>query len=234
MVATHLPAARPRRLRVLVVEPLELVRKGIHGVLAAEEDMTVLATAEPDARFLARVREFGPDVALVDFDSAGAESREFLRRLALNFPGLSLVVLAQQPDLETFLAAVRLGARGYLLKSVGGAALGQAIRSMAAGGSVLDAVVARRLLDYAASQPFLPALRGDVLSRAAGSLGSLSIREGQVLHSLAQGLSNKEIAVALGLSVGTVKTHLRHIFRKLGVSDRTSAALAALRGNAIS
>jgi DNA-binding NarL/FixJ family response regulator len=73
-----------------------------------------------------------------------------------------------------------------------------------------------------------------MLDRAAGSLRSLSTREAQVLHSLAHGLSNKEIAAALGLSVGTVKTHLRHIFRKLGVSDRTSAAVAVLRGSASS
>ena len=232
MVTTHLPAARPRRFRVLVVEPLELVREGIHGVLAAEEDMSVLAAADPDVRCLSRAREFAPDVALVDFDSAGAESREFLRRLALNLPGVPLVALAQEPDLENLLAAVRLGARGYVLKSVGGAALAQAIRGTGSGGSVIDPIVARRLLDYVASQPFLPALRHDVLGRAAGSLRLLSTREAQVLHSLAQGLSNKEIAAALGLSVGTVKTHLRHIFRKLGVSDRTSAAVAVLRGSA--
>jgi len=217
-----------------VVEPLELVREGIHGVLAAEEDMSVLVAAYPDVRSLSPAREFAPDVALVDFDSGGAESREFLRRLALDLPGVPLVALAQGPDLEDLLAAVRLGARGYLLKSVGGAALAQAIRGTGGGGSVIDPIVARRLLDYVASQPILPALRHDVLGRAAGSLRLLSTREAQVLHSLAQGLSNKEIGAALGLSVGTVKTHLRHIFRKLGVSDRTSAAVAVLRGSASS
>jgi DNA-binding NarL/FixJ family response regulator len=219
-------------LRVLVVEPLELVRQGIHGILAAEEDMTVLATADADMQSLSRVREFTPDVALVDFDAAGAENREFLDRLAVNLPDVPLIALAEEPDLEKFLAAVRLGARGYILKSVRGTALAEAIRGMGEGGSVVDPIVARRLLDYVAAQPFLPALRGGVLNRAAASLGSLSPREEQVLHSLAQGLSNKEIGAALGLSVGTVKTHLRHIFRKIGVSDRTSAALAALRGDA--
>jgi len=234
MVTTLLPAARPRRFRVLVVEPLELVREGIHGVLAAEEDMSVLAAADPDVRSLSRASEFAPDVALVDFDSGGAESREFLRRLALDLPGVPLVALAQEPELESLLAAVRLGARGYVLKSVGGAALAQAIRGTGSGGSVIDHIVARRLLDYIAAQPFLPALRDGVLGRAAGCLRLLSTREGQVLHLLAQGLSNKEIGAALGLSVGTVKTHLRHIFRKLGVSDRTSAAVAVLRGSATS
>jgi DNA-binding NarL/FixJ family response regulator len=232
MVTTRLPAARLQTLRVLVVEPLELVREGIHGVLAAEEDMSVLAAADPDVRSLSQAREFAPDVALVDFDSAGPDSREFLHRLALNLPGVPLVALAQEPDLESLLTAVRLGARGYVLKSVGGVALAQAIRGTSSGGSIVDPVVARRLLDYVASQPFLPALRDNVLGRAAGSLRLLSTREAQVLHSLAQGLSNKEIAAALGLSVGTVKTHLRHIFRKLGVSDRTSAAVAVLRGSA--
>jgi DNA-binding NarL/FixJ family response regulator len=234
MVTTSLPAARPRRFRVLVVEPLELVREGIQGVLAAEEDMSVLAAADSNVRSLSPAREFAPDVALVDFDSGGAESREFLRRLALNLPGVPLVALAQEPDLQNLLAAVRLGARGYLLKSVGGTALARAIRGTGSGGSVIDPIVARRLLDYVASQPILPALRHDVLGRAAGSLRLLSTREAQVLHSLAQGLSNKEIGTALGLSVGTVKTHLRHIFRKLGVSDRTSAAVAVLRGSASS
>jgi DNA-binding NarL/FixJ family response regulator len=232
MVTTHLPAARPRRFRVLVVEPLELVREGVHGVLAAEEDMSVLAAADPDVRCLSRAREFSPDVALVGFDSASAEGREFLRRLALGFPGVPLIALAQEPDVENLLAAVRLGARGYVLKSVGASALAQAIRGTGSGGSVIDPIAARRLLDYVASQPFLPALRHDVLGRAAVSLRSLSARETQVLHCLAQGLSNKEIAATLGLSVGTVKTHLRHIFRKLGVSDRTSAAVAVLRGSA--
>jgi DNA-binding NarL/FixJ family response regulator len=229
MVTARLPIARPRRFRVLVVEPLELVREGIYGVLAAEEDMAVLAAAEPDAQPPGPSGEFAPDVVLVDFDPATTESRDFLRRLPARHPGVPLVALAQEPDLENLLAAVRLGARGYILRSVGGAALAQAIRATGAGGAVIDPVVARRLLDYVASQPFLPALRHTALNRAVGSLGSLSTREEQVLHSLSQGLSNKEIATALGLSVGTIKTHLRHIFRKLGVSDRTSAAVAVLR-----
>jgi len=194
--------------------------------------MTVLAAADPDVRALGGARQFAPDVAVVDFDPSGTESREFFRSLATDLPGVPLVALAEEPDLEKFLAAVRLGARGYLLKSVAGNRLAEAIRGTSDGGSVVDPIVARRLLDYVASQPFLPALRGNILARAAGSLGSLSLREEEVLHSLAQGLSNKEIAAALGLSVGTVKTHLRHIFRKIGVSDRTSAALAALRGHA--
>jgi DNA-binding NarL/FixJ family response regulator len=229
MVTTRLPAARPQRLRVLVVEPLELVREGIHRVLSAEEDMTVMAAAEPDVHSIGRVREFAPDVALVHFDSAGAEIREFIRRLTVNSPNVRLIALAQEPDLNKFLAAVHLGVCGYLQKSVGGTALAQAIRSTLAGGSAIDPVVASRLLEYLALQPFLPPPRGSVLDQAAGSLGSLSVREAQVLHSLAQGLSNKEIASALGLSIGTVKTHLRHIFRKLGVPDRTSAVVAVLR-----
>jgi DNA-binding NarL/FixJ family response regulator len=150
----------------------------------------------------------------------------------VNFPDLRLIALAQEPDLNKFLAAVRLGVCGYLQKSVGGTALAEAIRSTRAGGSVIDPVVARRLLEYLALQPFLPASRGGVLDQASGSLGSLSAREAQVLHSLAQGLSNKEIASALGLSIGTVKTHLRHIFRKMGVPDRTSAVVAVLRSGA--
>jgi len=194
--------------------------------------MTVMAAADPDVSSLGRARDFDPDIALVHFDSGGPDIREFLHRLTANLPGVPLIALGQEPDLDKFLAAVRLGARGYLRRSVGGAALAQAIRSTDAGGSVIDPVVARRLLDYLASQAFLPPLRGSVLDQAAGSLGSLSAREGQVLHALAQGLSNKEIGAALRLSVGTVKTHLRHIFRKLGVSDRTSAAVAVLRGGA--
>ena len=232
MVTTRLPAARPQRLRVLVVEPLELVREGIHRVLSAEDDMTVMAAADPDLHSLGRAREFAPDVALVHFDSACTEVREFVHRLTVNFPDLRLIALAQEPDLNKFLAAVRLGVCGYLQKSVGGTALAQAIRSTRAGGSAIDPVVARRLLEYLALQPFLPASRGGVLDQASGSLGSLSAREAQVLHSLAQGLSNKEIAAALGLSIGTVKTHLRHIFRKLGVPDRTSAVVAVLRSGA--
>ena len=232
MVTARLPIARPRRFRVLVVEPLELVREGIYGVLAAEEDMAVLAAAEPDVQSPGPAGEFAPDVVLVDFDPATTESRDFLRRLPTKHPGVPLVALAQEPDLENLLAAVRLGARGYILRSVGGAALAQAIRATGGGGSVIDPIVARRLLDYVASQPFLPALRHNALNRAVGSLGSLSTREEQVLHSLSQGLSNKEIATALGLSVGTIKTHLRHIFRKLGVADRTSAAVAVLRVSA--
>ena len=232
MVTTRLPAARPQRLRVLVVEPLELVREGIHRVLSAEDDMSVLAAADPDVSSLGRAREFAPDVALVHFDSASVEVRDFFRRLTANSPGVRLIALAQEPDLNKFLAAVRLGVCGYLQKSVGGAALAQAIRSTRAGGSALAPMVARRLLEYLALQPFLPPIRGGILDQASGSLDSLSAREAQVLHSLAQGLSNKEIASTLSLSIGTVKTHLRHIFRKLGVPDRTSAVVAVLRSGA--
>jgi DNA-binding NarL/FixJ family response regulator len=154
MVTTRLPAARPQRLRVLVVEPLELVREGIHRVLSAEDDMSVMAAADPDVSSLGRAREFAPDVALVHFDSASVEVRDFFRRLTANSPGVRLIALAQEPDLNKFLAAVRLGVSGYLQKSVGGAALAQAIRSTGPA-APQSTPVARRLLEYLALQPFL-------------------------------------------------------------------------------
>jgi len=228
MTTTQPSIASARRLRVLVLEPFELLREGIQGALAACDDLAVALDVSTDAESLARIRRPPPDVVLVGADPLRPEGLETIRQATQAFGGAPVVVLAEDPTLEPFLAAVGAGASGYLLRSVRGAALADAVRTTAYGGSAIDALVARRLVEQMASQPLFGALRGPPVADAS-VLNSLSHREAEVLQLLARAMSNKEIAAALGLRVGTVKTHLRHVFRKLQVSDRTSAALAALR-----
>ena len=228
MAATQPSIAATRRLRVLVLEPFELLREGIHGALSVYDDLAVALEVSDELESLARGRRPSPDVVLVGADPSRPEGLETIRRASETLAGAPVVVLAVDASLDPFLAAVRAGASGYVLRSVRGAALADAVRVTAYGGSVIDPLVARSLVEQMASQPLLGGFRGPPAADPS-VLGSLSQREAEVLHLLSRGMSNKEIASALRLRVGTVKTHLRHIFRKLQVSDRTSAALVALR-----
>ena len=228
-MATSQPSiAAARRLRVLVLEPFELLREGIQGALSGCEDLAVALDVSADGESLARAHRPPPDVVLLGTDPGRTDGLEAIRRVSQAFSGRPVVVLAQDASLDPFLAAVRAGASGYVLRSVRGAALADAVRTTAYGGSVIDPLVARRLVEQIASQPLFAGWRSRALADPS-LLNSLSHREAEVLQLLAQGMSNKEIASTLRLSVGTVKTHLRHVFRKLQVADRTSAALAALR-----
>jgi two-component system, NarL family, response regulator len=199
------------KIRVLVIDDHAVVRVGVRTLVNAEPDMEVVAEAGDAAEALAAYSRHRPDVVLADLrlpDVSGAGLIQQLRRLD---PQARIVVLTSYDADEDVYQAVRAGARGYLLKGTfPDGILEAAIRRVHAGEQVLPPPVAALL----ASREAQPAL---------------SPREVAVLELVARGLSNREIGDVLRTSAGTVKTHLKRIFVKLGVGDRTEAALIAVQ-----
>lgn len=222
-------------VRILIADSAELVRRGIRDVLARSRRFSVVGEVAQAEEVVEACLEFVPDVVFLglgrDSDDGPGSSAGLsaLRRVLQLEPSVCVLVLVDGDTVEGLLEPVRAGARGVLLRDAPASTLLEALRDVLAGGAALDPRLTRSLFEQLAADLVAPALsaRGPKLEPSV--LGVLSPREQEVLHSLAQGKRNKEIAVELGVSVGTVKTHLRHIFRKLTVADRTAAVLTALR-----
>ncbi|MFF4578913.1 response regulator [Streptomyces sp. NPDC001389] len=210
-------ADTPGRIRVLLVDDHQVVRRGLRTFLEVQEDIEVVGEAADGAEGTARAEELRPDVILMDVTMPGTDGIEALRRLRdLGNPARVLVVTSFTEQ-RTVVPALRAGAAGYLYKDIDPDALAGAIRSVHAGHVLLQPEVAEALL--AAQDQGAPAARP----------GSLTEREREVLGLIADGRSNREIARALVLSEKTVKTHVSNILMKLDLSDRTQAALWAVR-----
>ncbi|MFJ8161614.1 response regulator [Streptomyces sp. NPDC096136] len=208
----------PGRIRVLLVDDHQVVRRGLRTFLEVQEDIEVVGEAADGAEGTARAEELRPDVILMDVTMPGTDGIEALRRLRdLGNPARVLIVTSFTEQ-RTVVPALRAGAAGYLYKDIDPDALAGAIRSVHAGHVLLQPEVAEALL---AAQ--------DDQGAPAGRPGSLTDREREVLGLIADGRSNREIARALVLSEKTVKTHVSNILMKLDLSDRTQAALWAVR-----
>ncbi|MEV4108522.1 response regulator transcription factor [Nonomuraea sp. NPDC049695] len=196
-------------LRVLIVDDHPVVREGLRGMLQAEPDIEVVGEAGSADEAVAVVPRLRPDVILMDLRMPGGDGVSAIGRLGSD---RRVVVLTTYEDDGEILRAVSAGAAGYLLKDVSRADLARAVRAAARGETVLSPSVAARLADR----------------RAAPGQPVLSAREREVLELVAEGLTNAEIGRRLYIGEATVKTYLLRVFGKLGVSDRTSAVLAAL------
>lgn len=224
---TPLESTSDHGLSVLIVEPLEVVRAGLRGLLERAPDMTVVGEATTGEEAVEQAEQLSPAVALVGLDPSEPGSVESIRRIANGPRRTGVIVVREGASAEALVVALRAGAQGYLSREVGGEFLVEAVRVVSRGGAVVDPGAAQHLVACLVPTPglgFAPSR-----PRPVPPFHALSQRESQVLRSLVEGLSNKQIALDLGLRVGTVKTHVHNIFRKLGVSDRTSAALAAVR-----
>jgi DNA-binding NarL/FixJ family response regulator len=197
-------------IRVLAADDHPLARAGLEQLLGALDDIELVGTAEngDEAVRLTVARE--PDVVLMDLEMPDKDGIQATRELLARRPGTAVVVLTSFSDRERILAALDAGATGYLLKDAEPGELARAIHVAAGGQSPLDPRAARELL--ADRRAFGP---------------QLSAREEEVLALLAHGLPNKLIARRLQISERTVKGHLTHIFERIGVTDRTQAALWA-------
>ncbi|MCX4630625.1 response regulator transcription factor [Streptomyces sp. NBC_01443] len=203
-------------IRVLLVDDHQVVRRGLRTFLEVQDDIEVVGEAADGDEGVARAEELRPDVILMDIKMPGTDGIEALRRLrALANPARVLIVTSFTEQ-RTVVPALRGGAAGYVYKDIDPDALAGAIRSVHAGHVLLQPEVAEALL----SQEEQP-------SSSRG--GSLTEREREVLSLIADGRSNREIARALVLSEKTVKTHVSNILMKLDLSDRTQAALWAVR-----
>jgi DNA-binding NarL/FixJ family response regulator len=196
-------------IRVLLVDDHPLVRAGLAGLLAAE-GFDVAGQASNGTEALAADREFEPDVVLMDLSMPEMGGAEATRRLLAQHPGARVIILTSFHQQARVLEALRAGAVGFLLKDSDPADVAAAVRSAAQGDSPVD-----------------PRVAGYLLPGATASGDRLSAREEQVLRLVAEGMSNKQIGASLGIAERTVKVHLGSVFRRIGVEDRTSAALWA-------
>jgi len=206
-------------IRVMLVDDQNLVRKGVRSLLELSAEIEVVAEATDGAEALRTIPQVKPDVVLLDMRMPGLSGVDVLRRLndAGELP--PTIILTTFDDDELVLTGIRNGARGYLLKDVSLEQLVNAIRTVAAGGTIVKPAVTERLLK---------GLEG--LHTEFSSLDRpdpLTERETEILRLMAGGYSNKEIANSLGVAEGTVKNHVSNILSKLGVRDRTRAVLKA-------
>ena len=207
-------------IRVLICDDQQVVCEGLRTILSAAPQIEVVGLARHGAEALERIAAARPDVVLMDLKMPVMDGVQATREIRSRFPGVRVLVLTTYDADQWVLDAIRAGASGYLLKDSPGDALIAAVEGTAAGKTHLDPAVAGRLLEQLA--------RG---APAAPSplLDSLTEREREVLGLLGRGYSNAAIASQLHLTEGTVRNHVSAILGKLGVADRTQAALIALR-----
>ncbi len=213
--------AQPTPIRILLVDDQRLMREGLRILLELEPDLEVVGEAGDGQAALEAYAALRPDVVLMDVRMPGMDGVEATWRLRERWPEARVIILTTFDDDEYVFEGLRAGALGYLLKDVSGQELAEAVRTVAGGGALIEPSVARKVLaEFARLAP--PARPIE-----AGLPDPLSEREREVLRLLAQGLTNREIAARLHLAEGTVKNYVTHILQKLGVRDRTQAALRA-------
>ena len=196
-------------IRVLITDDHPLARAGLEHLLGALDDITVVGAAGSGAEAVRLAGEHEPDVVLMDLEMPDMDGIETTQALRARQPGAAVVVLTSFSDRERILAALDAGAVGYLLKDADPEELARAIRAAARGEAPLHPLAARELLDRHRAGP------------------QLTDRESEILALVAQGLPNKLIARRLAISERTVKGHLTRVFERIGVTDRTQAALWA-------
>jgi DNA-binding NarL/FixJ family response regulator len=206
---------------VLLVDDQKLMREGLRILLELEPDLQVVGEAEDGEAALVAYQTHQPDVVLMDVRMPGMDGVEATWRLRERWPQARIIILTTFNDDEYVFEGLRAGALGYLLKDISGADLAQAIRTVAAGGALVEPSVAQKVLAEFAR--LLPPARPP----HEGLPEPLTEREQEILRLLTRGLSNREIGMRLSLAEGTVKNYVTQILQKLGVRDRTQAALRA-------
>ncbi|HZJ05626.1 MAG TPA: response regulator transcription factor [Nocardioidaceae bacterium] len=196
-------------ITVLIVDDHPLFREGLSGLLATVQDVQVVGSVGEGESAVRRTLELRPDVVLMDLNLPGVPGLEATRRILASGVNANILVLTMVDDDDSVLAALRVGARGYVLKGAAQEEVLAAIRAVASGGAVFGPGVAERVLSGGRNQ----------------GNRDLTEREAEVLALIAQGRSNPEIAGELGVSVKTVQNHVSHVLAKMQVRDRTQAAL---------
>jgi two-component system, NarL family, response regulator LiaR len=197
-------------IRVLIADDHAVVRQGLRTFLDLQEDIEVVGEAADGDEAVAAAERLAPDVVLLDLVMPRRDGIQALRLLRERVPAARAIVLSSFVDDDKLFPAVRAGAAGYLLKDVQPQELVAAIRTVHGGGALLHPSVAARLMHELAADPLTP-------------------REREVLVLIGRGMANKRIALELGIAEKTVKAHVSSVLAKLGVADRTQAALYAVR-----
>ncbi|MFE0172455.1 response regulator [Streptomyces sp. NPDC059002] len=214
--------ARMNVVRVLVADDQPVIRAGLRTLLGAADDMVVVGEACDGAEVVSMARELVPDVVLLDLRMPGVDGIDATIQLARSTPSARVLVLTNYDTDEAVLAAFEAGAAGLLLKTSSPRELLSSVRSVAAGASVLSHSVMKRLMTRPAPRARLPRV-----AELAGKVASFGEGEVKVLALVGAGMSNKEISEALHLSLTSVKTYVSRILRRLGLENRTQAAILA-------
>src|SRR5438034_3854119 len=212
------PRARAMTIKVAIADDHSLVRQGLRRYLDTAEDIEVVGEAANGEEAITLIDKASPDIVLLDIRMPEMDGLEAARKIRERFPKVGVIMLTAYDDRQFVVEAVRAGARGYVLKARDAEHLIQTVRLVAGGNMVID--------------PQLVVALAEELSQAKErdrKAETLTARELEVLQLLAFGHTNKDIADQLFISPDTVKTHLEHIFEKLGAADRTAAVAEALR-----
>jgi DNA-binding NarL/FixJ family response regulator len=210
-------------IRVLLCDDQALVREGLRAILGTAPQLEVVGVAADGASAVELARKLQPDLVLMDLNMPGMTGIQATRLIREELPHVKVLALTTYDADEWVFDAIRAGAAGYLLKDASREELITAIEGTVAGRTYVDPTVAGKVLAQVAQTPGAPGARNPALA------ASLNTRERDILRLITRGMTNAEIAHTLFLSEGTVRNHLSAIFEKLGVTDRTQAAVIALR-----
>ena len=207
-------------MKILLCDDQAVIRDGLEMLLNLEKDFQVIGAAQDGAEAVELAAQKQPDLILMDLKMPIMNGSEATRQIRAKFPHIKILVLTTYDDDEWVFDAIRAGASGYLLKDTSRQKIVEAIRGTMDGKSFVDPAIAGKLLNQVASRQTQPA---SILT------DKLTERELDVLRLIAKGINNSEIAIQLHLSEGTVRNHVSAILEKLGVSDRTQAAVIAIQ-----
>jgi two-component system, NarL family, response regulator LiaR len=211
----------PERVRILLVDDHAVVREGLRAFLGLQDGFEVVGEAADGEEAVQRAAELEPDVILMDLVMPKLDGVSAMRELRRRCPHSRVIVLTSFLDDDRLLPALEAGAAGYLLKNSQPTELARAVRAAQAGEAIIDPTAAARLVNVLSGT--------DQERRRTTALQHLTDREREVLALIAQGRANKRIALELGISEKTVKNHVGHVLAKLGVTDRTQAAVLAVQ-----
>jgi DNA-binding NarL/FixJ family response regulator len=213
-------AAPDRPIRILIADDHEVVRIGLAALLDGQSGMSVVAQAASGTDAVRLARQHRPDVVVMDIRMPNGSGIDACRTISAELEATPVIMLTSHADSDALFDAIDAGASGYVLKRVGSSELIDAVRTVAAGGSLLDPSVTRRVLDR---------LRNASRLEEAGAFSDLTEQERRVLAHLANGETNRQIARRMGLAEKTVRNYVSNVFAKLELESRAQAAGYAIR-----